>query len=351
MDPITFPDTALTMLRRWRRRSSVGLGSIVWAGSIASTRHRSEHGDTMTDLPKDPAAERVSAHEARVLTTGGLARAVGTVDELWRYPVKSMRGERRPELLVLHRGALGDRAWALRELRSGRIASAKRHPRLLEFRATYDVEPTLESHGRAVVHTPKGDAVAADDPEASVVISRILGHPMRLENQAGARERTGIDPATVFGDVPVSDLKPEWTPATMPDYFELMGGSFFEIGPVYVLASGSVDYLRTLQGGTALIDRRRFRPNIYIDSRPEEGGFVEDGWLHGVLTLGDEVTLHEFQPTLWCVTSTLAQEELPRDLSILRTTAKHHGGCLGVYAAVRSPGFVRVGDPVVLDQS
>jgi MOSC domain-containing protein len=282
---------------------------------------------------------------------GGLARGVGTVEELWRYPVKSMRGERRPELLVLPRGALGDRAWALRELGSGRIASAKRHPRLLGFRATYDVEPTLERPGRVIVHTPNGDAVAADDPEASAVISRMLDHPMRLENRAGARERTGIDRATVFGDVPVSDLKPDWTPATMPDYFELMGGSFFEIGPVYVLASGSVDHLRTLQGGTALIDRRRFRPNIYIDSRPEGGGFVEDGWLQGALALGEEVALHKLQPTLWCVTSTLAQEELPRDLSVLRTTAKHHGGCLGVYAAVSSPGVIRVGDPVVLDLS
>jgi hypothetical protein len=41
--------------------------------------------------------------------------------------------------------------------------------------------------------------------------------------------------------------------------------------------------------------------------------------------------LHEFQPILWCVTRTLAQEELPRDLSVLRSPAKEHRGCLGVY--------------------
>jgi len=41
--------------------------------------------------------------------------------------------------------------------------------------------------------------------------------------------------------VPVSDLKPEWKPETMPDYFELKPGSFFEIGAIYLLASGSVD--------------------------------------------------------------------------------------------------------------
>jgi hypothetical protein len=68
----------------------------------------------------------------------------------------------------------------------------------------------------------------------------------------------------VFGDVPVSEMKPDWMPETMPDYFQLKTGTFFEIGAVYLLGSGSVGHLRELQGGTALIDRRRFRPNIYV---------------------------------------------------------------------------------------
>jgi MOSC domain-containing protein len=143
-------------------------------------------------------------------------------------------------------------------------------------------------------------------------------------------------------------MKPDWTPETMPDYFQLMSGTFFEIGAVYVLGSGSVDHLRELQGGTALIDRRRFRPNLYIDTGPSADRFVEDEWVGGALAVGRALVLDEFQPTLWCVTSTLAQEELPRDHSVLRTTARHHKGCLGVYASVRSPGTVRVGDPVVL---
>ena len=74
---------------------------------------------------------------------------------------------------------------------------------------------------------------------------------MRLENQPADDEKTGIDRATVFGDVPVSTMKADWTPESMPDYFQLMTGTFFEIGAVYLLASGSVDHLRKLQGGTA----------------------------------------------------------------------------------------------------
>jgi uncharacterized protein YcbX len=152
----------------------------------------------------------------------------------------------------------------------------------------------------------------------------------------------------VFGDVPVSEMKPDWTPETMPDYFQLLKNSFFEIGPVFILTSGSVEHLLKLQGGTALIDRRRFRPNLFIATTADTDRFVEDDWLGGTLTVGQTLVLNEFQPTLWCVTSTLAQEELPRDLSILRTTAKQHKGCLGVYASVRSSGVARVGDPVAL---
>jgi uncharacterized protein YcbX len=134
----------------------------------------------------------------------------------------------------------------------------------------------------------------------------------------------------------------------MPDYFQLMTGTFLEIGAVFILASGSVDHLRKLQGGTAKIDRRRFRPNIYIESEAEWGGFVEDSWLGGALNFGGAVMADGFQPTVWCVTSTLAQQDLPRDLSILRTAAQHHRGCLGVYATVTSSGLLQVGDLVYL---
>jgi uncharacterized protein len=272
----------------------------------------------------------------------------GRVAELWRYPVKSMLGERRNQLHITPRGALGDRAWALRETATGRIASAKRYPQLLVLHAGYEVEPTFAAPGRIQISMPDGRMICPDDPDASAIISDFLGHSVHLENQPASDEKTGIDRATVFGDVPVSTMKAEWTPESMPDYFQLMTGTFFEIGAVFLLASGSVDHLRKLQGGTAQIDRRRFRPNIYIESEPEFGGFVEDSWQGAELNLGEAVKVQDFRPTVWCVTSTLAQQELPRDLSILRTVAQHHRGCLGVYATVTRSGLLQVGDTVYL---
>jgi uncharacterized protein len=302
--------------------------------------------------PLDPERSQMNSADvaARPVQSNAPERTarVGTVSELWRYPVKSMLGEQVRELAVTPTGAVGDRRWALRELETGRIASAKKYPRLLEFRATHEGDPTDVGLGRVKIETPDGRMFFADDEDASETISAILGKSVRLESRAQEDEKTGIDQSTVFGDVPVSELKPEWTPENMPDYFQLMRGSFKEIGALFLVTSGSVQHLRDLQGGTALIDRRRFRPNVYIDAGGDGRGFVEDAWIDGTLAVGDEVQLDEFQPTLWCVTSTLAQEELPRDLSILRALADHHGGCLGVYASVRSHGLLRVGDRVAL---
>ena len=179
-------------------------------------------------------------------------RLVGTIAELWRYPVKSMLAGTVSELTVTERGVLGDRAWALRDQRTGRIMSAKRVPRRLQFRATYEVEPTMESAGLVRIETPDGDTIYAGQEDASARISGILGRPVRLEGSARPDEKTSIDRDTVFGDVPVSQMKPDWTLETMPDYFQLKSGSFLEIGAVFLLASGSVEHLRGLQGTTPL---------------------------------------------------------------------------------------------------
>ena len=120
-------------------------------------------------------------------------KVVGSVAELWRYPVKSMRGGTVSQLLITDRGSVGDRAWALRDPTNGRIASAKRFPQLLEFRATYEVEPTMTTSGRVRIEAPDGQSVYADDPAASELISSLLGRRLRLENQPRVDEKTGID--------------------------------------------------------------------------------------------------------------------------------------------------------------
>src|SRR3712207_1904938 len=98
------------------------------------------------------------------------SRRVGTVSEVWRYPVKSMRGERCERARLTTSGVLGDRAWALREPATGRIASAKRFPRMLDFRATYTREPEPGRRGDVQIDMPGGGTLDPQEAGASAVM-------------------------------------------------------------------------------------------------------------------------------------------------------------------------------------
>lgn len=276
-------------------------------------------------------------------------RKVGAVSILFRYPVKSMLGERPAELTLTANGTLGDRAWALREA-SGRIATAKKWANLLGFRASYDSPPETGELAPVTIILPDGGNLHAADPDASARLSEVLGRPVRLERAQAEEQSSGeIDPRTIFADVPVEQIFPGLTIENMPDAFHLMSGAFFDSAPIHVLASGSLEHMKRLCGGDSMLDPRRFRPNIVVDTGATGAdGFVEDEWLEGTLEVGEAVKIVAMKPALRCVMTTHAQSELPRDLSILRTAAQHHHATLGVFATIGAPGVVRVGDPVFL---
>jgi uncharacterized protein len=275
-------------------------------------------------------------------------RQIGVVQDLFRYPVKSMLGERLSAVDIGAQGVIGDRAYALREA-SGRVVTAKKWANLFEFCARYDAPPTPGALAPLRITLPDGRTIQAQDPDASAVLSTVLGRSVVLDRaQGNQHSRAEIDPATVFGDVPVEHVKPGLTAATMPDTFALPPGTFFDSASIHVLASGTLAHLRTLTGDDAQLDPRRFRPNIVVDTAPGVEGFLEDGWLEGTLEVGGSVRIVGMRPALRCVMTTHRQAELGRDLRILRTAAQHHHTQVGVFAAIGAPGTVRVGDPVVL---
>lgn len=278
-------------------------------------------------------------------------RKVAVVSALFRYPVKSMLGENPTELALTTNGTLGDRAWAVREA-SGRIATAKKWSAMLGFRASYDSEPRAGELAPVTVTFPDGSSIHAADPDASARLSEAMGRPVRLERAtADERSRGEIDPQTIFADVPVEQLLPDFTSQTLPDTFGLMRGAFFDSAPIHVLASTSLEHLKRLCGDDSILDPRRFRPNIFLDTAGTGAdGFVEDEWLEGTLEVGETVKIIELKPALRCVMTTHAQSGLPRDLSVLRTAAQHHKATLGVFAMIGAPGTIRVGDPVYLSR-
>ncbi|HYL58859.1 MAG TPA: MOSC N-terminal beta barrel domain-containing protein [Candidatus Acidoferrales bacterium] len=276
---------------------------------------------------------------------------IGKVSALARYPVKSMLGEALDELEIGDRGAIGDRAYALRELATRLIVSAKKFPRLYEFRATYDSPPAVGKSARITIELPGGRKIHANDADASEAISAALGHRVALESSSGARgEKAGIDPSSVFADVPVEKVIPGLTAATMPDHFALEKNSFFDTAVMHVIASGTLRHMAKLAAPGSNFDPRRFRPTIFVDSVARDDAFIEDEWIGGTLEVGDALKIVAMQPALRCVMTTHPQEDLARDYAILRTAAQHHRANVGVFASIGAPGRVRVGDPVYLDK-
>lgn len=278
-------------------------------------------------------------------------QVIGTVEELWRFPVKSMLGERLQSVAATPAGLIGDRAWALRDLRTGNIVSAKKWAKMFEFSASYEAQPGSEP-GRVRIELPDQTSLYADDPWASRAISEVLGFEVRLEQASAldnARVEADIDTDTIFGDLPVGAIYTQLKPGqNIPSSFGLPRGTFFDAAVIHIVSSASLERLRQLQGGGAVMSPRRFRPNVFIRTADGLNGFVEDEWLGGpTLTIGD-LRVDKIKPTLRCVMTTHAQPDLPRDLSVLRTAAQHHTAHLGVTGRIVNQAKLEVGQRVTL---
>jgi uncharacterized protein YcbX len=203
-----------------------------------------------------------------------MRRKVGTVAQLWRYPVKSMRGERVGELRVTERGAAGDRLYAMRELKYGKIMSARLFAVMLQLRAACENEPAGGAPARVRIELPGGTTAYAGEPRTDEILSTLFGFAVRLERPRDAplamEEIDAIREGRAF--LPPRDL--------------------YDEDVLHLLASGTLAHLRRLRHGDSDFDVRRFRPNIYVDTGTdtdgslEASGFVEDRWLGGELEIG-----------------------------------------------------------------
>jgi uncharacterized protein YcbX len=281
----------------------------------------------------------------------GRGSSLGTVVAVWRYPVKSMLGECLAACDVAERGVVGDRAFALQDVETGKIASAKSPrmwPNLLQFSAAY-AHPPRPNAPLPPVHItlPDGKTVWTDDPRVEDVLSHATGRRVRLisETPAGATYEfyvaEGSDPTGRDGIYTEVENDPFHT------------GSLHDAAPIHVLTTASIEHLQSLHPA-GRFDVERFRPNFVVEPLAGASGFVENNWLKRELRLGEARVRITF-PTSRCVMTMLAQGDLPKDPAILRTLTRHNRlavgrlgllPCLGVVGVVRSPGAVRCGDRV-----
>jgi uncharacterized protein YcbX len=208
------------------------------------------------------------------------------VAELWRYPVKSLAGERLEATELTVAGIPGDRVvqvWDDRDM----VFTARTHPRLLGLRAT------LGSDGEPLVNGLPWTA-----PEVADAIRAAAGPAARLVRNDG------------------------------PERFDVL--------PLLVTTDGAIGHLG--------VDRRRFRPNILIEGVE---GLAEQAWPGGSLRIGETV-IGVKKRRGRCVMTTYDPDTLEQDPSVLRRVVREMGGRLGLDCYVIQGGRLAVGDRVEL---
>jgi hypothetical protein len=268
----------------------------------------------------------------------------GSVVSLWRYPVKSMLGEELNASEVGKAGLVGDRAYAIIDTETGKVASAKnpkKWPRLFDFRAHYAETPRLGAPLPPVrITLPSGDEVRSDHPAINAILSRELDREVRLAT-TGAKVSALEEFWPEVEGLPHQD---HVTDEPIPQ------GTFFDVSTVHLLTTATLDRLRELYPA-GRFEVRRFRPNIVIAPDHSDIGFAENSWGTPDVMLGSVVKVHVDGPCGRCVMTTLPQADLPHDLGILRTAVRHNHAAVGVYASVLAEGIVRRDDHVTVLQA
>jgi uncharacterized protein YcbX len=245
---------------------------------------------------------------------------IGTVESLWRYPVKSMRGEELPEIFAGFSGVYGDRLFAFESSASPAdfpYLTARNQCHMILYRPRFrnSVEVAANSgYGKPSdlmvdVKTPAGATLAIDDLALIDALRAGIDDSHQITLRRSDRAMTDCRPVSLISLQTVQKLAEETGAAT---------------------------------------DKRRFRANIYLDLDSSGGGFNEDRFVGQRLRLGSNVVLSILQRDGRCMMITLDPDTADRTPALLKTVAQAHDGKAGIYAAVATEGIVRKGDVVEL---
>src|SRR6266496_5475383 len=254
---------------------------------------------------------------------------IGKVDSLWRYPVKSMRGEELNELFAGFSGIYGDRLFAFRSSASPAgfpYLTAREQRKLLQYRPRFRYPDKAarpinlteaESKGAnplsaglaelAVdVQTPDGQTVAIDDPALIEMLRADIDQKHQLALMQSQRAMTDCRPVSIFSLQSAHQLAEET--------------------------------------GTP-VDKRRFRANVYVDLSSAKG-FAENEFVGRSVRIGSKVVVTVLERDARCVVITLDPDTGEHAPAILKKVAQAHDGMAGVYGAVLVEGMVHKGDSV-----
>jgi MOSC domain-containing protein len=256
---------------------------------------------------------------------------IGKVDSLWRYPVKSMRGQELDEAFAGFSGVYGDRLFAFRSSAGPTgfpYLTAREQRRLLQYRPRFRYPDKAarpinlteaESMGAnplsadlselmVDVETPDGKMLAIDDPALMDLLRADIDKKHQLRLMRSQRAMTDCRPVSIF----------------------------------------SLQSARQLADETGTqVDKRRFRANVYVDLA-SAGGFGENQFVGRSLRIGPKVVVSVLERDSRCMMITLDPDTGEKEPAILKKVAQAHHGMAGVYGAVMVEGMVHKGDPVEL---
>jgi uncharacterized protein len=256
---------------------------------------------------------------------------VGQVESLWRYPVKSMRGEELEEAFAGYPGVYGDRVFAFKSSASPTgfpYFTAREQRRLLQYRPLFrhpdkaarpinlteadkmGAGPLLADISELTVdiETPDGKTLAIDDPVLIEMLRSEIDQKHQLTLMRSHRAMTDCRPVSII----------------------------------------SLQSARQLSEETETpIDKRRFRANIYLNLA-SDNGFGENDLVGCSVKIGPKLVLRVLERDPRCAMITLDPDTAERTPAVLKKVAQAHEGMAGVYGAVLVEGLLRKGDPIEL---
>ncbi len=284
---------------------------------------------------------------------------VGTVAQIFRYPVKSMLGEQLDATALGQDGIPGDRAWGVRDEARGDFFVGKRSAALMSCSAWY----AADSDGDLVpqIRLPNGETFRANATGAAERVAQVIGRDVTLwpvvPEARQARPRDGLSLADEMQDLMAreeGEPLPDFSNPP-PELLEIYArnGPFFDAFPLLLLTRRSLESLAQAAPGVEM-DVRRFRPNLLIEGESEGetactdlGSFPEQDWIGRRVQIGSAV-LSIHSSCIRCVMTTHGFAQVPKDARVMRTLVREAAGSLGVYAIVDQPGEVGRGDRVTL---
>jgi len=256
---------------------------------------------------------------------------VGKVESLWRYPVKSMRGEELDEMFVGYAGVYGDRLFAFASSANANgfpFFTGRDQRQMIRYRARFRnpekaARPVnlsdAEKHNATPLYAAPNDLmVDIETPDGKTFA---INDPALIDNlRANIDEKHQL--TLLRSDKAMTDCRPL---------------SIFTVQSAKKLGE---------ETGTS-VDKRRFRANVYLDLN-SSWGFVEDAFVGKTLRIGPKVVVSVVERDPRCIMITLDPDTAEKSPAILKAVAQAHEGMAGVYGAVLAEGMIHKGDSVEL---